>query len=143
MAIVPTLGRGVLRSGPNGLRGPLARTLGAATAGLAIAAAVPALEARIRAIGASPEAPGPAIAAPGPSAIRERIQDVAAPGSRPAGSVSAPAPAAARAGITVHVTNRITITGRSGETDRDLVDRLLRELDRREARSLREVLGDA
>ena len=107
MAILPTMGEGVRRSGAGPLQRPLARALGTAAAGLALSAPAPAF----------------------------RI----APG--------APATAAepARPGVTrvVHHHYRITIQQEPGEDSSELADRLIRELENRQALAGREALGDA
>ena len=43
----------------------------------------------------------------------------------------------------VNITNRITLQQRPGESERDWIDRMLRELERRQALAGREALGDA
>ena len=113
MAILPTMGEGVRRSGSRPLGAPLARALGSAAAGLALALPAPAIEIP----------PAPATLA--------------------AGSGARPASAAPAGGVHYHVINRITIQQLPGEDAQDLADRLLRELDRRQSLAGREALGDA
>ncbi len=107
MAILPTMGEGVRRSGAGPLQRPLARALGTAAAGLALSAPAPAFQ-------IAPGAPAPA--------------------SEPA-----------RPGVTrvVHHHYRITIQQQPGEDSSELADRLIRELENRQALAGREALGDA
>ena len=63
-SLLPTMGRGVSRAGPGGLRGPLARELAAAAVGLALTAAVTAAEAPAIPTPVVPAAEAPAIPTP-------------------------------------------------------------------------------
>ena len=135
-AIVATLGEGVRRTGAGALRRPLSRALGTAAAGLALA--IPATAA-VRPIPVAPERP----------AFEERLRAATAgpiPGSArpetaPARDGAAPRPGGAVTRI-VHHHYRIEIRQRPGEDARELADRVLRELERRQALAGREALGD-
>ncbi len=119
-AILPTMGAGVRRAGASSLRRPLAAALGAAALSL----------------------PAPAIATPRPLSLpgAEPSQDPDAAQAR-----AEPALAAPQAAPTVHHHHsyRIEILQQPGEDAGELADRLIRELERRQALAGREALGDA
>ncbi len=130
-AIVETLGQGLRRAGPKPLTQPLTRTLGAAAAGLAVALPVPVLS--------SP---------PSLAETREsRPLAVLDPSSRTAAPAFVPG-AQAAAGYTVHHhrhgETHITVTIRQlpGEDAHALADRVLEEMERRQAQQRREALHD-
>lgn len=135
-AIVATLGEGVRRTGAGALQRPLSRALGTAAAGLALT--IPAT-ATIRPIPVAPERP----------ALEERLRAAAAgpipsearPESATAPVGAAPWPGGAVTRI-VHHHYRIEIRQQPGEDSRELADRVLRELERRQALAGREALGD-
>ncbi|MDE0625477.1 MAG: tape measure protein [Bryobacterales bacterium] len=141
-AIVSTLGEGVRRSGAGALQRPLSRALGTAAAGLALtipASATirpvpperPALEKRLRAATGRP--------------IPVEADPETAPRTRPAFEPAADSPAPRpRVAVTriVHHHYRIEIRQLPGEDSRELADRVLRELERRQALAGREALGD-
>ena len=128
-AILATLGDGVRRAGSGALSRPLAGALGTAAAGLALS---------IPASVAAPPAVQP------PTALQERLRAVTPPALQPESpavpSSGQPAPQAAR---TVHHHYRITIQQLPGEDAEDLAGRVIRELERQQALSGREALGDA
>ena len=117
-SLLPTMGRGVSRAGPAGLRGPLARQLAAASVGLTLTAAVvPAAE-----------APDARL-----SQLRELLEELAVDAT-PVLQGSAAGAASVPAARTVNITNHITIQQLPGEDASDLVERILREIDRRRRR---------
>ena len=114
-SLLPTMGRGVSRAGPGGLRGPLARQLAAASVGLALTAAVTAAE-----------APDARL-----SQLRELLEGLAVDTAPVLQGSAAGAVPPAR---TVNITNHITIQQLPGEDASDLVEWILREMDRRRRR---------
>ncbi len=126
-ALLRTVGDGVRRAGPDGLRRPLARGLAAASTVLALApptlgAAAPAMP---------PPAPPPALGA-------------AASAMPPPAMPPAPAPAAPRPAASVADNRRIyvTIQQQPREDAAALVDRLLAEIERRDGVRRRAALHD-
>ena len=125
--LVTTLGAGIRRAGSAPLRQPLARTLGAATAGLALTLpAAPDLAPR------PPAAFGSALAAPPTLRVPPR-----------AGSAAPREPAARPAAPVVHHHYRIELRQAPGEDPQALAERLLRELERLQRRQARGALHDA
>ena len=145
-AILPTMGAGVRRAGASPLRRPLAAALGAAALSLpapAIATPRPLpLPAPAIATPRPLSLPAPAIATPRPLSLpgAEPSQDPAAAQAR-----AEPALAAPQAAPTVHHHHsyRIEILQQPGEDAGELAERLIRELERRQALAGREALGDA
>ena len=160
-AIVATLGEGVRRSGASPLRRSLSGALGAAVAGLSLTvspelASRPLASPAVPAEAGLPAAPPPASAGAFPrSSLRdlsglvhdslgERLRAAAHPLPAAPPPASAPESKAGR-GVTriVHHHYRIAIQQLPGEDSRELADRVLRELERRQALAGREALGDA
>ena len=130
-AILPTLGAGVLRSGASPLQRPLARALGTAAAGLALAIPAPAIpvpRSVLPQASGSPRAPEPESILPGDPAA----------GSRPSAQEAAPGSVTR----VVHHHYRVAIQQQPGEDAQGLAERVIRELERRQALAGREALGD-
>ena len=116
-SILGTLGEGIRQAGPVALQRPLARTLGAATAGLALT--LP--------IAASPAATSPTVR-PSP-VVSFDSQTTRAAGTRPAST-------------TIHYHNQITIHQQPNEDPQALAERILREMTRLQKQRRREEVYD-
>ena len=116
-SILGTLGEGIRQAGPVALQRPLARTLAAATAGLALT--LP--------IAASPAATSPTVR-PSP-VVSFDSQTTRAAGTRPAST-------------TIHYHNQITIHQQPNEDPQALAERILREMTRLQKQRRREEVYD-
>lgn len=131
-AILPAMGAGVTRSGAGPLQRPLSQALGTAAAGLALAMPLPGQALQDRQTPSLASFAPPAIALP----QRPGIAAAASPEGPP------PAPQAVRT-VHHHHSYRIEIRQQPGEDAGELAERLIRELERRQALAGREALGDA
>lgn len=133
-AILSTMGRGVARGGAGPLQRPLSRALATAAAGLALS---------VPGVALSPPSPGPFAREAPARPLEERLRAALRPSAPPAPA----APPVSRPGTpasgTVHHHYRIEIRQQPGEDPQDLAERVIRELERRQARAGREALGDA
>ena len=137
--LMGTLARGILGAGPaawealSGVLGKLADLL-------------PGSDARTGPLSKLTASGAAILSTMGQGVQRSGAVSLQRPLARALGTATAATPEgrpASDAGMTVHITNRITIEGRSGESDGDLVDRLLSELERRQGLAVREALGGA
>ena len=161
-SIVSTLGEGVRRAGPRPLRRPLAASLSTAAAGLALTLptlAAPAIPSPVLPTLAAPRIPPlaaptiPSLAAPRiPPLAAPRIPPLAAPripstvlptpDSPPGRGVGEDSPRSSRGPVINHYHNRITIHQQAGENAQALADRIIREIEQRQAQRRREELYD-
>ena len=157
-SIVSTLGEGVRRAGPRPLRRPLAATLSTAAAGLALT--LPPLAAPTIPSPALPPLAAPAIPSPALPTLAAPV--IPSPALPPLAAPAIPSPAlptpdsppgrgvgedSPRGPVINHyhtnqITNRITIHQQPGENAQALADRIIREIEQRQAQSRREELYD-
>ena len=148
--VLRTIGDGVSRAGPGGLRGPLVRQLGAAAAGLTLAA-TPALAASLDPVVAPPVVE-PLVATPDPLSpvvSPPVVEPLVATPAAAAGFNDEPLLAAESTTAPVvnknfydHSRYTISVQAAPGEDVRRLADRLMAEIDRRRQVRRRRELDD-